>query len=235
MYCVIFKHADQACVYPELLAAVNQVCNYFKKNAECSAGYRTLECQKATAKIVLSNNKGSYQLEDGSVYIGTGANKKCLASAYGKSNHCYGLAMDINGWFEDLTNVQLKKYGLIKPIAYEPWHVQLTEMTWISEAKKIAVRDSYLMKVGDNMEVKEFQAMTGLVADGVSGSKTKAKAEEVLNLCQKILENDFISAEEVIKATQNAPDMWLIKLKEIKFFDAFIMNIVNKMGGAGNQ
>jgi hypothetical protein len=44
--------------------------------------------------------------------------------------------MDINGWFEDLTNIQLKKYGLIKPIAYEQWHVQLTEMTWISEATK---------------------------------------------------------------------------------------------------
>jgi peptidoglycan hydrolase-like protein with peptidoglycan-binding domain len=88
------------------------------------------------------------------------------------------------------------------------------------------------MKVGDNMEVKEFQAMTGLVADGIVGEKTKARAKEVLQACQDILGNNFNSPEEVVKATQSSPDYWMDKLMTIKYFDSFIMNIVNRMGGA---
>lgn len=48
MYKVIFKHPEQAYIYPKLLAAVNQACNDYGKDAECVAGYRSLECQKAT-------------------------------------------------------------------------------------------------------------------------------------------------------------------------------------------
>lgn len=231
MYSVKFKHSEQASVYPKLLAAVNQVCNDFKKNAECSAGYRTLECQKATAKLVLVQNKDSYQLKDGSVYIGIGDNRKCLASAYGKSNHCFCIAMDMIGWFMDLTNTQLKNYGLIKPIAHEPWHVQLAELTGISEDQKEAIRDSCLRGDGVLMNVTEFQAMTGLKTDGVSGPKTQEKAKEVLRVCQEILGNDFKTVEEIIKATQGSPEMWLPKLKELMYFNNFVINIVNKMGG----
>jgi len=231
MYSAKFKHTEQACIYPKLLAAVNQVCNDFKKNAECSAGYRTLECQKATADIVLLKNKGSYQLDDGSVYIGKGDNRKCLASAFGKSNHCFCIAMDMNGWFEGLNNAQLKKYGLIKPVAHEPWHVQLIELMGISGKQKKAIRDSCLKGVGEDMNVLEFQTMTGLEVDGVSGPKTQEKAKEIIKICQEILGNDFETAEEIIKATQGNPDMWLPKLKEIKYFDYFIMNIAKKMGG----
>jgi len=231
MYSVKFKHSDQACVYPKLLAAVNQVCNDFKRDAECSAGYRTLECQKATARLVLEQNKGSYQSEDGSVYIGSGSSRKCLASAYGKSNHCFGIAMDINGWFESLSNEQLEKYGLIKPIYYEPWHVQLIELSGISYEQKKAIRDNYLKKAGENMTIIEFQTMTGLAADGVPGPKTQEKAKEVLKVCQEILGNDFRTAEEIITATQSSPDLWLSMLKDKKYFEDFILNIAKKMGG----
>lgn len=231
MYSVKFKHPEQACIFPKLLSAVNQVCNDFKKDAICTAGFRTLECQKATAKIVLAQNKGSYQLSDGSVYKGYGDNRKCLSSAYGKSNHCFCIAMDMNSWFESLTNDQLKKYGLIKPIDYEPWHVQLIEFMGISEEQKIAIRDLCLKGVDEDMTVKEFQTMTGLEADGVSGPKTQKEAKKVLQVCQEILGNKFSTVEEVINATQGSPDLWLSKLKEIKYFDSFILNIVKKMGG----
>jgi hypothetical protein len=230
MYSVKFKHPDQAYIYPKLLAAVNQVCNDFKKDAECTAGYRSLECQKATAKLVLAQNKGSYQLGDGSVYIGTGNSRRCLASAYGKSNHCFCIAMDIGDWFEKLTNGQLKKYGLIKPISYEPWHVQLIELSEISEVKKRAIRDSCLKEVSD-MDIKEFQALTGLKSDGIPGPKTKDKAREVLQICQQILGIDFKTPEEIIRGTQGSPELWLAKLNEIKFFDSFVMNIARKLGG----
>jgi hypothetical protein len=201
---VKFKYPDQSCVYPKLLSAINQVCRDLGKDAVCTSGYRTLECQKATAKVVLAKNKGSYQLSDGSVYIGYGQNRKCLASAYGKSNHCFGLAMDMDGWFENLSNQKLKKYGLIKPLDYEPWHVQLIELTGISENVKIAIRDSILKGEDNVMTIKEFQALTGLETDGIPGPKTQKKAKELLKVCQEILGNNF---------------------------DSFILNIVEKLGG----
>lgn len=166
---VVFKHPDQACVYPKLLAAVNQVCNDFGKDALCVAGYRSLECQKATNAGVLAIRKGSYQLTNGAVYTGNGVNRKCWASAYGKSNHCFCIAMDMNGWFESLTNAQLKKYGLVKPMDYEPWHVTLVELVGISQAKKEAIRDSTLNKI------KEEESDMGKAFKDVEDSRWSAK------------------------------------------------------------
>ncbi len=196
MHSVKFKHPEQSHIFPKLLQAVNRVCEDFQKDAECLAGYRSLECQKATAKLVLAKNKGSYQINDGSVYIGKGSNRKCLAAAYGKSNHCFCIAMDITGWFEGLTNSQLKKYGLVKPMSYEPWHVQLIEHTGITEKQKKAIRDSCLK--GEN--------------------------------CTPDIKQDFFNAVDIIKRTQSNPDYWLPRLKEIKYFDTFIMNIVRVLG-----
>ena len=228
---VKFKYPEQSCVYPKLLSAINQVCMDFRKDAVCTSGFRTLECQKATAKVVLEKNKGSYQLSDGSVYTGYGADRKCLASAYGKSSHCFGLAMDMDGWFEELSNAQLKTYGLIKPLDYEPWHIQLTELTGISESRKLAIRDSILKGEDDTMTIKEFQALTSLQVDGIPGPKTQNKAREVLEVCQRILGNNFENPEQVIRATQSSPELWIPRLREIKYFDSFILNIVKRMGG----
>ncbi|OPX43860.1 hypothetical protein CLHUN_23420 [Ruminiclostridium hungatei] len=228
---VKFKYPEQACVHPKLLSAINQVCRAYGKDALCTGGYRSLECQKTTARIVLEKNKGSYQLNDGSVYIGTGSSRKCLSAAYGKSNHCFGLAMDMDGWFEALENKELSGYGLIKPLDYEPWHVQLIELTGLSEDRKAAIRDSILKGEAFDMTIREFQALTALNVDGIPGPKTQKKAREVLLVCQKILGNDFKSPQEVIAATQKNPELWLAKLKEVKYFDSFILNIVKKMSG----
>jgi hypothetical protein len=186
---VIFKHADQAYIYPKLIDSINQLCTDYKKDCTCVAGYRSLECQKATNAGVLATRKGSYQLENGAVYTGTGANRKCWASAYGQSSHCFCCAMDIDDeWFKALTNAQLKKYGLVKSIAWENWHVTLIELVGISDSKKVAIRDSVLKGKGDNdMTVKEFQSITGLIADGIVGAKTIAKAKEVQEVISQIL------------------------------------------------
>ncbi len=186
---VIFKHPDQAYIYKKLLDAVTQVCTDYKKDCTCVAGYRSLECQEATNALVLKTRKGAYQLPNGAVYTGTGANKKCWAAPYGQSNHCYCIAMDIDDtWFKALTNVQLKKYGLVKTMDYEPWHVTLIELVGISQEKKIQIRDSVLKGIGeDDMTIKEFQTITGLVADGIVGAKTIAKAKEVQEVVNQIL------------------------------------------------
>ncbi len=226
---VKFKYPDESYVYPKLVNAVNTLCVAKGKDCLCTSGYRSLAKQKLINAQSLQSHKGAYQRPDGSVYTTDG---KCWAAAYGKSNHCFCIAMDItDNWFQSLTNAELKKYGLIKPIAHEPWHVQLLEHQGLSQAQKEAIRDSILKGVGNNMEVKEFQTMTGLTADGIVGPVTKAKAKEVLQCCQKILGNDFKTAEEAIKSTQTKPDDWIPLLETKKYFRAFIMNMVNKMGG----
>ncbi|WP_024833846.1 M15 family metallopeptidase [Ruminiclostridium josui] len=230
-YSVKFKYTDECFVYPKLIAAVNTLCVKKGKDCLCTSGYRSLAKQRLINAQSLAQRKsqGAYQKSDGSVYTPDG---KCWAAAYGKSNHCYCIAMDItDSWFQSLTNAELKKYGLVKPMSYEPWHVQLLKHNGISQKQKEAIRDSVLKGEGKDMDVKIFQSMTGLKADGIAGPVTKAKAKEVLQCCQEILGNNFKSAEEVIKATQSNPGIWLGVIKTLKYFDRFVMNIVNKMGG----
>ncbi len=228
---VKFKYLDEACVYPKLVHAVNILCVAKGKDCLCTSGYRSLEKQKIINQQVLANSLGSRQLVNGSVYNTKG---QCLAAAYGNSNHCYCIALDITDeWFKKLTNSDLYRYGLYKPMSYEPWHVQLLEHSNITQQQKETIRDSVLSLRKDDgkVTVKEFQTITGLTADGIIGPKTKEKAQEVLQVCQEILGNKFNSAEEVVKATQNSPNYWMDKLKTVKYLDGLIMNIVNKMGG----
>ncbi len=229
MPCVKFKYQDESCVYPKLINAINILCIAKGRDCLCTSGYRSVEKQKSIAKEVLAGNPGSRQREDGSVYSKNG---ECLAAAYGKSNHCYCIAMDIcDSWFKLLENEELKKYGLVKPMSYEPWHVQLLEHNGLSLLQKEAIRDRLLKGVKKDMTVKEFQAVTGLIVDGISGPKTKAKARELLKVCQKILGNDFGSAEETVLVTQKNPEIWLQKIKTERYFPHFVMNIVERMKG----
>jgi hypothetical protein len=50
----------------------------------------------------------------------------------------------MNGWIETLTNEQLKPFGLVKPIDYEPWHITLISLVGISQKEKEKIRDSVL-------------------------------------------------------------------------------------------
>ena len=121
---------------------------------------------------------------------------------------------------------------MIKPISYEPWHVQLIEHQGISQVKKEQIRDSVLKGNGDDdMNVKEFQTITGLKADGIVGDNTKNKAKEMLQVCQEILGQNYKSATEAINGCMNSPNTWLNLMSKTKYFDSFVMNIVNKLCG----
>lgn len=108
MYCVKFKYQDERFVYQKLIDQINILCTAKGKDCLCTSGYRSLEKQKIINAQSLAQRKsqGGYQRADGSVYTPDG---KCWAAAYGKSNHCYCIAMDItDDWFNKLSNAELK-------------------------------------------------------------------------------------------------------------------------------
>lgn len=230
MYQVSFKYSDEVFVYQKLINAVNSLCIVKQKNCTCTSGYRSLEKQKIINADSVRSHAGAYQLANGAVYTRDG---KCWAAAFGQSNHCYCIAMDItDDWFKALTNAELKPYGLIKPIVYEPWHVQLLEHQGITQAQKETIKNSVLNGRDDeNVTVKDFQKAFGLDADGVAGDKTKAKMAEVLQFCQEQLGLNFTTAEEAIRGCMTKPTVWLAMLKTVPYFKNFVMNIINKMGG----
>lgn len=229
MSSVVFKYPDETKVYKKLVDAVNALCAAEGKSCTCTSGYRSLQKQVIINNQKLKESISNYQLSSGAVYNDKG---QCIAGAYGQSNHCFCIAMDISDkWFKDLTNEKIKKYGLVKPISYEPWHVQLLEHAEISHKQKEEIRDCVLSGAGEDMDVKAFQSMMGLVADGVVGPKTKVKAKEVLQCCQEILNNNFKTAEEAINGCMTKPAVWLAMTKTIPYFKSFVMNIVEKMSG----
>ncbi len=226
---VRFKYQDEACVYPKLVQVVNALCIAKGKDALCTSGYRSLDKQKIINKQVLNDGPGRTQRADGSVYDKDG---KCWASAYGKSNHCYCIAMDIpDEWFKKLTNSDLYKYGLFKPMSHEPWHVQLLELSSITQDQKETIRDACVKGVVKNMDIKDFQVLAGLPADGVKGPKTIAAAKDILNVCQSILGNDFDRAEQVAIACTNSPSYWIDSFKTVKYLKEYTMAIVKRMRG----
>jgi hypothetical protein len=229
MYQVNFKYPDEASVYPKLLEEVNRLCADEGKSCTCSSGYRSLEKQIIINAQVLANNSGSVQRNTGAVYSSEG---KCLAAAYGNSNHCYCIAMDIpDEWFKSLTNADLKPYDLVKPMDYEPWHVQLIEHNGITQAQKEAIKNSVLNgRKDENVTIQEFQKAFGLTADGIVGDKTKVKLTEVLQFCQEQLGLNYRNAEEAIRDCMTKPSIWLAMTKTVPYFRLFVMNIVNRMG-----
>lgn len=72
------------------------------------SGYRTIEEQKALWEK--SDKSGK------------------MVAAPGRSRHNYAIAVDTDGIFRNnLTNTELAKYGLYKPMSYEPWHIEPIE------------------------------------------------------------------------------------------------------------
>ncbi len=66
-----------------------------------------------------------------------------LAGTPGSSWHEFGAAVDVTGWACSLSNKELAKYGLCKPIASEDWHVQPIE---VSRMNKTAFYNAYSSK-----------------------------------------------------------------------------------------
>lgn len=146
MYGFQVKHSDEIYINKDLFDALDKLGKDKKKLIVGTSCYRSLEKQKLINHSVLIDplNKGAYQDTDpnskmfGAVYL----KGNCLAGAYGKSNHNYGLAVDCgnndgdNEWFKSLTNADLKPYGLHKPLDYENWHGELIKTSNYNQSMK---------------------------------------------------------------------------------------------------
>lgn len=109
------------------------------------------------------------------------------AAKPGTSWHEYGLAIDtVDGWLKGICNgatatqAELLKFGLFKPLAkgngagvVEDWHIQPIETQGIP-----ATRRPSFAPMGIPLDVKTFQSIRGLAADGLYGPKTAAIAQE---------------------------------------------------------
>lgn len=80
-----------------------------EKIANITSGYRSVSEQQAIWDNTPPERRGKY------------------VAAPGHSRHQYGLAADVNGWLLYMTNYQLEKYGLYKPMPYENWHIEPVE------------------------------------------------------------------------------------------------------------
>lgn len=92
-------------VSDDLLSKLQNLSTSYGKPINVTSGYRSVDEQQV--------------LWDKSDKSGK------MVAPPGKSKHNSGQAVDLmESWVEDLTNQDLEKFGLYKPMDYEPWHIQ---------------------------------------------------------------------------------------------------------------
>lgn len=95
------------------------------------SGYRDSVKQSEMAESYLKQGSRYTRRIDGSVF--DTIIKQVVVAAPGKSRHELGIAVDLERHLEghtiwgELTNKELEKYGLWKPMSYEPWHYEPVE------------------------------------------------------------------------------------------------------------
>jgi hypothetical protein len=121
-------------------------------------------------------------------------NKKgqCIVAAPGNSNHNYRIALDCETEkIKAYSNATFEKYGLRRPMAHEPWHIEPIESYGMSKEEKIKIRDSY--REVKNVDIKGLQTAGKAIGvynktiDGTNGPGTKAAAEEFLPVVLQVL------------------------------------------------
>ena len=101
------KVSGQYSVHPYFQNRLNNLATAHNKKLNIFSGYRSVELQRE-----LFNNSDR--------------SGRMVAEA-GRSRHNAGLAVDCDGWAKKLTNKELAKYGLYKPMIYEDWHIEPIE------------------------------------------------------------------------------------------------------------
>lgn len=177
---IIFLHLWQDRIHPVLAGRIAYVAYVKGEKTVGTSGFRSNEEQLQSQIDALAQHPNYHQHADGRVYNEHG---QCMVSAVGQSSHNWGLAFDSHSspeptWLEQMTDAELRQYGLSKPMDYEPWHIECCERL-TPEEKKLEFYD-YMGGGYYPMDIRTFQMITGLKPDGVAGAKMQAKAQEVL-------------------------------------------------------
>lgn len=238
---LVFLNPCQTGIDPIFASRLAALAQYIGKKINIISGYRSHEEQVKAYK-----NSGGYQDPKGNWYGGSG-----YAARPGNSPHEYRIAIDTSDkWLKALekeaaTNKQLTliKFGIYKPLTkgngysiLEDWHIEPIE-TWTR--RSVTRYKELIPEVDGNMDVREFQKVMGLVADGIPGPKTQAKAEELKVIISKITGGSKVAiktGEQAIKWLADnkvivSQDYWLQKIKEVPYLDALLIKIVNEFSG----
>jgi hypothetical protein len=182
---VTFTHPWQDRIHPVLSGRIAYLASVKGKSVACNSGFRSDEEQISAQKAALAAHPDYYQVADGGVYNKKGQR---MAAPVGQSNHGYGLAVDSDGtWLEEMTSAALLPYGLYKPMSYESWHIEPVETKGMSWDTKKTEFYEYMGGGYYPMDVKSFQMIVGLKPDGIAGTQTKAKFQEVLECIGPVL------------------------------------------------
>ncbi len=233
---LVFGKPWQDRIYPDFAKRLAHVAKLKENKLVITSGFRSIDEQVAAAKNALAAHKDYYQKPNGAVYNTKG---QCIVAAPGNSSHNWGVAVDIDGWMETIPSTELEKYGLRRPMTYEPWHIEPIETKGLTIDAKKKTFYSYMRGEYYSMDIKSFQMITGLIPDGIVGPKTIAKAEEMKDVINKVILGNvepIQTGEQAVKLLVDnkiidSPDYWLQKIQEIKYLDLLLIKIVNKLRG----
>jgi len=103
-------------VHEFLAERLNNISRAYGKSITINSGYRSDEEQIKLINEWRAKNPGKSEAE----------RRKWVADP-GRSNHAVGIAADISGWIQNLSEAELAKFGLYRPMSWEPWHFEPIE------------------------------------------------------------------------------------------------------------
>ena len=161
---LIFKYPKQSDIDPVFKARLAAMAAELGIVFTIVRGSVTTAEQQMIADLKLRQNPGWVRKPNGAIYNQRG---QCMVAAPGTSPHEDDLAIDGDNRIEAISNYTLAKFGLCRPMGYEPWHIQPIETKGLTiDARR------KLAPVEIPGTVKENQLRLGLPADDLYGSKT---------------------------------------------------------------
>jgi len=121
---LVFPSKEHSKINPVFADRLNNLAKALGGKLKITSGFRSIDSQISLIKRYYSTGKYT---------IGSGGklqqNGETMVARPGYSKHQAGIAVDIANSgiaakVRKMTKAQLKQFGLYKPMAYEPWHLQ---------------------------------------------------------------------------------------------------------------
>jgi len=119
-----FPDSTHSKIHPVFADRLNDMAKDLGGTLVITSGFRSIDRQ---ISLIQSYYKtGKYTIGDGGKLIKNG---KTMVAKPGYSKHQTGIAVDVSSSgigakVRKMSNSQLKKYGVYKPMSYEDWHLQ---------------------------------------------------------------------------------------------------------------